>query len=78
MVITVNPPSIQGLGQRAGFEYQLEAKAHQDIRELWRMCDQLLSQRPERPEIVGLNSTLRVIQPQLLWIWTATGARRRA
>jgi hydrophobe/amphiphile efflux-1 (HAE1) family protein len=65
IVITVNPPSIQGLGQRAGFEYQLEARAGQDVRELSSMCDQLLAAARKRPELVGLNSTLRVIQPQL-------------
>jgi multidrug efflux pump len=64
-VITVNPPSIQGLGQRAGFEYQLQARSGQDIRDLAAMSDKLIAEAKKRPEITGLNGNLRVFQPQL-------------
>jgi multidrug efflux pump len=64
-VITVNPPSIQGLGQRAGFEFQLQARAGQDVRELSKVNDAFLAAARERKELAGLNATLRVIQPQL-------------
>ncbi len=64
-VITVNPPPIQGLGFRAGFELQLQARAGQDVRELSATTEKLLGAARQRPELSGLNGTLRVIQPQL-------------
>jgi len=65
MIITVNPPSIQGLGQRAGFEMQLQARSGQDVRELARVADAFIAQANKRPEMAELTSTLRVTQPQL-------------
>ncbi|HYD00081.1 MAG TPA: efflux RND transporter permease subunit, partial [Phycisphaerales bacterium] len=65
MVIAVNPPSIQGLGQRAGFEMQLQARGGQDIRELAATADRFIAEARKRPELTGLTSTLRVTQPQV-------------
>lgn len=65
MVITVNPPSIQGLGQQAGFEMQLQARAGQDVRELAATTDTFLTRLRQTNQVTGLNSTLRVMQPQL-------------
>ncbi len=65
MVITVNPPSIQGLGQRAGFEMQFQARRGQDVRELVGAIDRFIAEASKRPEITGIQSTVRVTQPQL-------------
>jgi len=65
MVITVNPPSIQGLGQRAGFEMQLQARGGQDVRDLAKVADEFIAKARENPKLTGLTSTLRVTQPQL-------------
>ena len=65
VVIPVNPPSIQGLGQRAGFEMQLQARAGQDIRELSATAEKFIAAARKRPEMVALASTLRVTQPQI-------------
>jgi len=64
-IIPVNPPAIQGLGQRAGFEFQLQAKGGQDIRELARVTDEFIPEARNNPKLTSINSTLRVMQPQL-------------
>lgn len=65
MVITVNPPSIQGLGQRAGFEMQFQARRGQDVRELVAALNRFTAEASKRPELTGVQSTVRVTQPQL-------------
>ena len=64
-IIPVNPPSIQGLGQRAGFEFQLQARAGQPVDQLAAALNQLLAEARKRPEMQGIQATLRVAQPQL-------------
>ncbi len=65
LVLTFNPPAIQGLGQRAGFEFQLQSRESADVRSLAAAMDKFLAKARERPEIAGLNSPFRVTQPQL-------------
>jgi hydrophobe/amphiphile efflux-1 (HAE1) family protein len=65
MVIAVNPPAIQGLGTRAGFEFQLEGRTGQDAPTLAQVTGQFMAAASKRPEVTGLNGTLRVNQPQL-------------
>lgn len=65
IVIPVNPPAVQGLGTRAGFEFQLEARAGQSSAELAQTMQEFLAGAAQRPELEGLNGTLRVTQPQL-------------
>jgi hydrophobe/amphiphile efflux-1 (HAE1) family protein len=64
MVITVNPPSISGLGARSGFEFQLEAKGTSDIAALGAVSDAFVAKLRERPEMTGVNATLRIATPQ--------------
>jgi hydrophobe/amphiphile efflux-1 (HAE1) family protein len=64
MVITVNPPSIQGMGARSGFEFQLQAKGTGDIASLGAVADRFVAKLRARPEMTGVNSTLRISTPQ--------------
>ncbi|HMN40234.1 MAG TPA: multidrug efflux RND transporter permease subunit [Phycisphaerales bacterium] len=65
VVIAVNPPSIQGLGQRAGFEMQFEARAGQDVRDLVAAANRFIAEAAKRPELTGMSAAVRVTQPQL-------------
>ena len=64
LIITVNPPSISGLGQRSGFEFQLQAKGTGDIAALGAVSDAFVAKLRQRPEISGINATLRIATPQ--------------
>ncbi len=65
LIITFNPPAVQGLGQRAGFEMQLQSRGGQDVRELAAITGKFLAEAAKRPELSSVNATLRVTQPQL-------------
>ncbi|MFN9972381.1 MAG: efflux RND transporter permease subunit, partial [Phycisphaerae bacterium] len=65
LVLPFNPPAIQGLGQRAGFEFQLQARGGGDIRSLAEVNQKFLAAASKRPELAGLNATLRVNTPQM-------------
>jgi len=65
LVLTFNPPAIQGLGTRSGFEYQLQARGTSDIAALADVNNKLLAAAQARPELSALNGTLRVQVPQL-------------
>jgi multidrug efflux pump len=64
-VITFNPPAIPGLGARSGFEFQLQARGGGEIKDLEAVNREFLSKVAQRPEITGINGTLRVNTPQL-------------
>jgi hydrophobe/amphiphile efflux-1 (HAE1) family protein len=65
LVITFNPPSIQGLGTRAGFEFQLQQRGTSNVRELADVADKFMKTAAKQPEMTGLQGTLFVVQPQL-------------
>jgi hydrophobe/amphiphile efflux-1 (HAE1) family protein len=65
MILTFNPPAIQGLGQRSGFEFQLQMRGGSDIRQLATVTQDFMAKARQRPELMGLNSTLRVNTPQI-------------
>jgi multidrug efflux pump len=65
LIFTFNPPAIQGLGQRAGFEFQLQARGGQDVRELAAVTGKFMEEAAKRPELAGLNIPLRITQPQI-------------
>ncbi|HEX8916170.1 MAG TPA: multidrug efflux RND transporter permease subunit [Humisphaera sp.] len=67
VVFPINPPPVQGLGQQAGFEFQIEARGGGDVRELDRYKTAFLDELGKRPEILGmsLNTALSVQLPQL-------------
>jgi len=65
LVIPFNPPAVPGLGQRAGFELQLQARAGSDVAELNRVSAEFVRELAGRPEAVGVSRTLSVGQPML-------------
>lgn len=65
LVIAFNPPAVPGLGQRAGFELQLQARAGSDITELNRVSGEFAHALGELPHGTGVSRTLSVRQPLL-------------
>src|SRR5690606_12824126 len=65
LVLTLNPPPIQGLGQRAGFTIELQQRGGGTIEELAQVNQEFLAAAMAAPELEGLNATLRVTLPQV-------------
>ncbi|EGJ49554.1 multidrug efflux RND transporter permease subunit [Desulfocurvibacter africanus] len=65
MVLAFNPPSIQGLGTRAGFQMELQARGGGSIEELANTGNQFIGAANATGQLAGVRGTLRVTQPQL-------------
>lgn len=65
LVLPFSPPPVQGLGMRAGFEFQLQNRAGGDIRELANTMNTLLAEAGKNPKITGLNGVFNVSTPQI-------------
>ncbi len=65
IVMAFNPPPIRGLGLRAGFEMQLQAKAGQNVRELAEVSQNFIAELGKQPQIQAPSGTLSVKLPQL-------------
>jgi hydrophobe/amphiphile efflux-1 (HAE1) family protein len=65
LVFAFNFPAIPGLGTRAGFEAQLEAKNGANVRDLAKVTDEFLGKLRERPEVTGVTSNVTVALPQV-------------
>ncbi|MEI7632982.1 MAG: multidrug efflux RND transporter permease subunit [bacterium] len=64
-VFAFNPPAIQGLGMRAGFEVNVEARGNNDLGQLGVTMNKFMEKLHERREISRANSTLRLTVPTL-------------
>ncbi len=64
-VLAFNPPAIRGLGFRAGFEAQLEARGGADIRDLGQATDAFLAELQKDPSLMAVSGVLNLTQPQL-------------
>jgi multidrug efflux pump len=77
LVLAINPPSIPGLGTRAGFEFQLVAGGVSDISSVYRVNRELLASMSKQPDrFLGVFSPLTLSVPQLAV--TADTARAKA
>ncbi|MHB1155379.1 MAG: multidrug efflux RND transporter permease subunit [Phycisphaerales bacterium] len=65
LVITFNAPPIRGLGQRAGFEFELESRGNGNITDLSAAKDKFIHAAAADPLVTDLNATLRTTNPQL-------------
>jgi hydrophobe/amphiphile efflux-1 (HAE1) family protein len=65
VVVPFNPPAIQGLGQRAGFQLELQSRSGGSVTDLARVSDEFIAAAAEDPALTGLQGTLRVTLPQL-------------
>ncbi len=64
LVLTINPPPIRGLGQRAGFTVQVEQRGGGTPTELAQAVQAFQAELTKRG-LLGLNSTMRVASPQM-------------
>jgi len=64
-ILALNPPPVEGLGIRAGFEYQLEDRSGGDIRQLAEVLQKLTAAATERPEIESASAMFNVATPQV-------------
>ncbi len=65
MVLAFNPPSIPGLGARAGFQMELQARGGGSIEELADVGNQFIAAANTNPGLSAVRGTLRVTQPQI-------------
>jgi hydrophobe/amphiphile efflux-1 (HAE1) family protein len=67
LVLAFNPPPVQGLGTRAGFEMQLQSRGAADVRDLAGVMGQFVAELEKRPEIEkgSVRGPLSVRVPQL-------------
>jgi len=65
MVLAFNPPAVQGLGFRAGFEMQLQNRGGGDIRQLGEVTNNFLATVQQDPMFFGVSGVLNMGQPQL-------------
>ena len=65
MILAFNPPSIPGLGLRAGFQMELQARAGGSPTELAQVSNEFLAAASQHPVLENLSGTLRIAVPQL-------------
>ncbi len=65
VVVPFNPPAISGLGQRAGFQIEVQDRAGGTIPDLAGVVEGFMARAAEHPDLEGLQATLRVTLPQM-------------
>jgi multidrug efflux pump len=66
LVVPVNPPAIPGLGITAGFQIWIEQKGAGNYGQLSDLVEKIIAKARTRPELAGLNTTIRANGQQLL------------
>lgn len=64
-VLPLNPPPVQGLGLRAGFEFQLQDRGGRDAVALADATQRLLAAAANRKELARVNGTFYIASPTL-------------
>lgn len=64
-VISINPPTIQGLGSVGGFQYKLQDRGSNGIDTLVQVKNNLLARANKLPQLKGVFSTFTADMPQL-------------
>lgn len=65
LYLAFNLPPIQGLGMRAGFELQLQSRGGGTLEDLSRVTNEFIAAAEARPELAGLQGSLRLNALQL-------------
>jgi multidrug efflux pump subunit AcrB len=65
IIFPINPPPVQGLGLRAGFEVQLQDRTGGDIRDFATQVEAFTAALNEAPEITNALTSFNVASPQL-------------
>jgi multidrug efflux pump len=66
LVVPVNPPAIPGLGITAGFQMWVEQKGAGSYGQLYEVVQRIIQEAKKRPELAGVNTTIRADGQQLL------------
>jgi multidrug efflux pump len=66
LVIPVNPPAIPGLGITAGFQMWIEQQGGGNYTQLSGVVEEIIARARKRPELAGVNTTIRPNGQQLL------------
>ncbi len=64
-VFAFNPPSISGLGRRAGFQMELQSRGGGSIQQLAEVADTFVTEANQQKELTAVRGTLRVSLPEL-------------
>ncbi|MEF2231656.1 MAG: multidrug efflux RND transporter permease subunit [Pseudodesulfovibrio sp.] len=65
LVLAFNPPPVLGLGTRAGFQLELQARGGGTVEDLIATAQKFVADANANPELSGVRGTLRATQPQL-------------
>lgn len=65
VVLSFLPPAVQGIGQRAGFQLELQDRTGASLERLVEVGEEFAAKADAHPGISGLNATLRYSLPQL-------------
>lgn len=65
LVVSFNPPSIQGLGTVGGFEFWIEDRGNGDMQTLESVANRLVDAANQRPELRGVTSSLEANNMQI-------------
>ena len=66
LVVPINPPAIPGLGVTAGFQMWIEQKGAGNFVQLADVVERIIAKARTRPELSGVNTTIRASGQQLL------------
>jgi multidrug efflux pump len=66
LVVPVNPPAIPGLGVTAGFQMWIEQKGAGTFGQLYEVVQKIVEKAKTRPELAGVNTTIRADGQQML------------
>ena len=66
LVVPVNPPAIPGLGITAGFQIWIEQKGAGTYPHLSEIVEEIIAKAKKRPELAGVNTTIRATGQQML------------
>ena len=66
LVVPVNPPAMPGLGVTAGFQMWIEQKGGGSYGQLAEVVERIIAEARKRPELAGVNTTIRANGQQLL------------
>jgi multidrug efflux pump len=66
LVVPVNPPAIPGLGITAGFQMWIEQQGGGTYGQLAEVVERIIEKAKTRPELAGVNTTIRANGQQML------------
>jgi len=65
MVYAFHPPAVQGIGQRAGFQMEIQDRSGTSIAELVAAGEAFVAAAELRPELEGVSTSMRMQAPRL-------------